>query len=84
MGASMGSQVKVLINPWDSCIGCGVCEAICPEVFKVDDARGLAIINSGYTGSVPREGIVPVEFSECVERAANACPVNIIRLQPLH
>lgn len=28
--------MKVVVNR-DNCIGCGACEAICPEVFQLDD-----------------------------------------------
>ncbi len=28
--------MKVKVNR-DNCIGCGACEAICPEVFNLDD-----------------------------------------------
>ena len=32
--------MKVVVNK-DNCIGCGACEAICPEVFALDD-EGLS------------------------------------------
>jgi len=70
--------VRVSIEPWGSCIGCGVCEAICPEVFRVDDGRGLAVIVDEYSEG-GGSGVVPEELGVCVERAADACPVNVIR-----
>lgn len=26
----------------DTCIGCGLCASICPEIFKLDDEEGKA------------------------------------------
>ena len=34
--------MKVKVNR-DNCIGCGACEAICPEVFNLDD-DGLSTV----------------------------------------
>ena len=34
--------MKVVVNR-DNCIGCGACEAICPEVFQLDD-EGLSTV----------------------------------------
>ena len=34
--------MKVVVNR-DNCIGCGACEAICPEVFNLDD-DGLSTV----------------------------------------
>ena len=36
--------MKPVIN--DSCIACGTCESICPEVFKVEekDGRMIAVV----------------------------------------
>ncbi len=73
-------SLSVLIEPWDSCIGCGACEAVCPEVFRVDDDRGVAVVSSDYIDGEPWRGAAPAGLRECVERASKACPVSIIRL----
>jgi len=49
----------------DSCIGCGACESICDAVFHVEDQASVK--PSGIAGN-----------EECVEEAANACPVSAI------
>lgn len=53
-----------------SCIGCGSCEAICPEVFRMND-EGLA---EAYTNPVP------AELEEKAKEAADICPVSVISL----
>lgn len=51
----------------DACIGCGVCEEICPEVFKMNESLGFALVmNPGGADT------------NNIEEAMEACPVNCI------
>ena len=53
------------------CIGCGSCEAVCPEVFRMnDDGLAEAYVNP-----------VPAELEEKAQEAADMCPVNVIILE---
>ena len=53
----------------DACIGCGVCNQICPDVFGMDEGAGIA--------KVLRE-----ETEEpCVKDAENSCPVGCIHVE---
>ncbi len=55
----------------DTCIGCGVCPAVCPEVFKMDsDGQAVAYVSP-----------VPGEFEESAEEAADSCPVSAIHIE---
>lgn len=54
----------------DTCIGCGACPSICPEVFQMED-DGLA---TAYVNPVPSE----VEAT--AQEAADACPVDAIHV----
>ncbi len=57
---------KVFIDE-DECIGCGACEAICPEVFQLDSESGKAKV------------IKPVGGPEdLIEEAIEGCPVSCI------
>ncbi len=52
------------------CIGCGLCEEICPEVFAMgDDAIALVVLEA-----------VPPELDEKTRDAASSCPVEAILL----
>ncbi|MDO8535460.1 MAG: ferredoxin [Candidatus Omnitrophota bacterium] len=51
----------------DTCIGCGLCESTCPEVFKMDGDKAVVI------GSV-----VPKDAEETCKKAAEDCPVTAI------
>ncbi len=48
----------------DTCIGCGSCTSICPEVFEIDE-DGKA--------TVKEQKKIP-----CVKEAIDSCPVNAI------
>lgn len=54
----------------DACIGCEVCEQLCPEVFKVDDAIHKSIVINP-TGAPP----------EKIEEAMDNCPAACIYWQ---
>ena len=52
----------------DSCISCGACESLCPEVFKLED---IAVANeSAVAGN-----------EDCVKEAAESCPVGVIEVE---
>ena len=55
---------KVLVD--DTCIGCGTCVEICPEVFELEGE--LATIKQGADMSLDKKII----------EAAEACPVEAI------
>jgi len=52
----------------DLCIGCGACEDLCPDVFRLEDDGLAHVIN---------ENVEP-EMYGCVRDAADACPVSAI------
>jgi len=52
----------------DTCIGCGVCEETCPEVFKLNDDNVAEVVNPD-----PGE-----ELQEKVQEAVDGCPVDAI------
>lgn len=58
--------MKYVVN--ESCIGCGLCEATCPEVFSMTDA--------GTAQSVESE--VPEDAQDSAAEAMENCPVGAI------
>ena len=48
----------------DTCIGCGACPSICPEVFSMDD-DGL-------------DSEIPEDVQESAKEARDGCPVDAI------
>jgi ferredoxin len=51
----------------DECIACGRCVEICPEVFEMGDEFAEVTCN-----------VVPGEYEDAVEDAAEECPVEAI------
>jgi len=51
----------------DTCIGCGLCESTCAEVFKMDGDKAVVV------GSV-----VPKDAEDCCKKATEDCPVTAI------
>lgn len=58
--------MKYVVN--EGCIGCGLCEATCPEVFSMSDA-GVA---------VAIESEVLEEVLDTAAEAKEGCPVGAI------
>ncbi|MBE0475628.1 MAG: ferredoxin [Coriobacteriia bacterium] len=59
------------IVDFDLCIGCGLCEEVCPEVFRLED-DGLAHV----IDEEPDE-----ELYGPVREAADSCPVDAISIE---
>lgn len=51
----------------EGCTACGLCEDICPEVFKVED---VATVN---------EGVNFDDYEEKIKEATDSCPVEVIK-----
>jgi len=52
----------------DGCTGCGLSEAICPEVFKVIDGEATVI-----------DGVDFSKYEKKIIEAAESCPVEVIK-----
>jgi len=51
----------------EGCTGCGLCENICPEVFRIED---MAYVN---------EGVNYADYTEKIKEAADSCPRVVIK-----
>ena len=59
-------MAKVTVDA-STCVGCGLCEQVCPEVFKVEgDGIAHIVAQPGASGNV--------------QEAADQCPVNAIKV----
>ena len=61
-------KVKVIE---DRCIGCGQCEAVCPDVFQIGDEGFAEAITNEFN-----EGIL-----DDVKMAASGCPTDAIEIE---
>lgn len=53
----------------EGCTACGLCEDICPEVFKVEDVATVI------------EGVNYDDYEEQIKEAADSCPVEVIKYE---
>lgn len=59
--------MKAIVDK-DACIGCGLCESVCPEVFEMDaDSIAIVLVDP-----------VPPESEECTKQSEDECPVDAI------
>jgi ferredoxin len=75
------ARIRIRIDR-DECIACGACWDVCPEVFEEDPDDGLTQVVEKYRiDGDPARGEVPEELEECVQSAADDCPVEIIHVE---
>jgi len=55
----------------DECIGCGLCEATCPEVFEMDVDNIATVIVE----------VIPGEYEDGAMEAQDECPVTAITVE---
>jgi ferredoxin len=54
----------------NTCISCGLCEGICPEVFSLETGVSVAI-----------EGTVQADLEDATREACESCPVTAISIE---
>jgi ferredoxin len=55
----------------DTCIGCGLCPSICPEIFEMDD--------DGKAKALDKE--IPADNVDSAKDAERECPVDAIKVE---
>lgn len=63
-------MMKVKVNQ-GTCIGCGMCIDMCPEVFEYNDA-GLSSVKTENIADSVKESLLDTQ---------NACPVDAIEVE---
>ncbi len=67
----------------DECISCGACAAICPEYWEMDD-EGVAVLKESVKVDDHWELIITSEDGRAQnQEAADACPVQIIKIETI-
>ncbi|HID71710.1 MAG TPA: ferredoxin [Thermoplasmata archaeon] len=60
--------MKASVDP-DACIGCGLCENLCPEVFEMDEEKGISVVKVDE---------IAEDAEECTKQAVEECPSSAI------
>jgi len=73
-----------IIHNYEKCIGCGSCNAVCPEFWGMDYEAGKAILKGGKKNKKTGRSELEVNNAKDIERnqnAADICPVQAISIQ---
>ncbi len=62
--------MKAMVDK-DLCIGCGLCESICPDVFKMDAGNKAMVLVD----------VIPQTAETCADDAMQGCPVTAITIE---
>lgn len=62
--------MKVIVDE-EKCMGCGVCESTCPEVFEMGDDNKAKV----------KLDPVPPALAESCREATQGCPEEAIRIE---
>jgi len=61
--------MKAVINE-ETCVGCGICFNICPDVFEASDNIAIVKVDE-----------IPENLQESAKNAAEDCPVDAILIE---
>ncbi|MDD3399462.1 MAG: ferredoxin [Candidatus Pacebacteria bacterium] len=71
-------MAKVILER-DKCIGCGACEAVCPKHWKLGEDGKTDLLGSKKEDN--ENYVLEAEEAGCNNQAAEACPVQCIRVE---
>ena len=72
-----------IIHLKEQCISCGACAAICPEFWEMDEEGLAQLKESQKTGDHGERIIFTEDDRSRNQEAAEACPVQIIKLEQI-
>jgi ferredoxin len=49
------------------CIGCGMCQSLCPEVFELEEGKARV-----------KDNVDVKKYKDCIEKAKENCPMQAI------
>lgn len=77
----MANKKTRVIQNYEGCIGCGTCVALCPKFWEMKEEELKAYLKGGRFKEETQEYELEIEDTECNTEAAEACPVQVIRIE---
>ncbi len=71
--------MKIMIDR-DGCIECGVCMGECPHIFELMPHEKARVVEQFRTNGSMNMGQVGNDLVGCAHKAADSCPVQVIKL----
>lgn len=59
------TEIKIL----EGCTLCGLCESICPDIFRLGDEKSMIVDGADFEAN-----------HDCIQEAASMCPVEVIKI----
>ncbi len=72
-------MTKVVIDR-EGCISCGTCWEDCPDFFEENPDDNLSQVVEKYRTGGLGEGEAPDDLLDCVIKASDACPAEVIHI----
>lgn len=76
----MAANKFIISQQRKNCIGCGSCAMYSPSCWKINDTDGKADLVNGVQKGLVVVAEVGMELLEENKKAADACPMQIIKL----
>ncbi len=76
-------MAKVVVDK-ETCIACGVCWALAPDIFELDPVTGKTRIRDPYRKNDDEKqstGEIPDNLVEAAKNAAASCPTGSIKVE---
>lgn len=70
---------KIIHYP-NKCIGCGICQEMQPDVWRMSKANGRAVLLHATVKKGVQQLVIHSSMTPLAEKVATACPARIIKL----
>jgi len=61
------NKIKMVKVNREKCIGCGMCQSLCPEVFELEDGKAKV-----------KDNVDVKKYKDCIKEAKESCPMQAI------
>jgi ferredoxin len=70
---------KIIHYP-DKCIGCGICQEMQPDIWRMSKTNGKAVLLHATVKKGVQQLMIHASLQSLSQQVAKACPARIIKL----